>query len=153
MDLENIVVSDDQSLFADDFEYIDQFLEDCRIVGYSAGTLTSHGSNLRVMARHLHSKGISILSLDKKNLRSILVYLTDTRGVGSKSCNNYFSACARARTHKESCLQQKVVLRCCFLDSLVLFPSIPDMSILIRVFRTILLLGLNHFLYIGFHIS
>jgi integrase/recombinase XerD len=75
-----------------DLDYIKAFLLDCGLRGYSDGSITSHGSNLRIIARFLHKQGFSIIDVNKRALRLILGYLVNERKVGAKTRNNYMSA-------------------------------------------------------------
>ena len=75
-----------------DFYHIHSYLLDSQLRRLSAGTIQSYESNLRIVAKFLHSKSISILDLDKDNLRLVLEYLVTERGVNEKTLNNYFCA-------------------------------------------------------------
>jgi integrase/recombinase XerD len=75
-----------------DFSHIRSYLLDSQLRRLSAGTIQSYESNLRVVTKFLHSIEVSILDLDKDNLRLVLEYLVNERGVNEKTLNNYFCA-------------------------------------------------------------
>ena len=76
----------------DDVDLIAEFVKDCRLRGYSSETIRSHMSNLRTVSRFLNRNGLSFHDADKDSLRLLLDYLKDTRKVGHKTLDCYFSA-------------------------------------------------------------
>ena len=75
-----------------DVDLIRSFVDDCRLRGYSTETIRSHRSNLRTIQRFLKRSGLTFQGADKDALRRLLAYLKNTRRVGSKTVESYFSA-------------------------------------------------------------
>ena len=75
-----------------DFIHISSYLLDSKLRRLSGGTIQSYASNLKIVAKYLHSQGISILELDKDELRLVLEYLVNERKVNEKTLNNYYCA-------------------------------------------------------------
>ena len=68
------------------------FLDDCRLRSYSPETIRSHRSNLRTIHSFLKKNGLTFQVVDKDSLRKLLGYLKNTRCVGSKTVESYYSA-------------------------------------------------------------
>ena len=75
-----------------DVDLIRGFVDDCRLRGYSPETIRSHRSNLRTIHRFLRRNGAGFTDVDKDTLRRLLDYLKNTRHVGSKTVESYYSA-------------------------------------------------------------
>ena len=75
-----------------EWDLISGFVVDCELRGYSPETIRSHRSNLRTIARFLDSQGFGFRDVDKNVLKRVLTYLRNTRGVGQKTLESYFSA-------------------------------------------------------------
>jgi len=71
---------------------LEEFIEDCKLRGYSPETIRSHRSNLRTIRRYLESIDTRFVDVDKNTLRALLGYLKNTRKVGHKTVESYFSA-------------------------------------------------------------
>jgi len=76
----------------DEWDLISGFVNDCELRGYSPETIRSHRSNLRTIARYLDSQGFGFRDVEKNVLKRVLTYLRNTRGVGQKTLESYFSA-------------------------------------------------------------
>jgi len=76
----------------DEWNLISGFVDDCKLRGYSPETIRSHRSNLRTIARYLDSQGFGFRDVEKNVLKRVLTYLRNTRGVGQKTLESYFSA-------------------------------------------------------------
>jgi len=86
------IVSELSEVSHADVDLIVEFVKDCRLRGYSPETIRSHRSNLRTISRFLNQNGLSFLDVDKDALRMLLDYLKNTRKVGHKTVDSYFSA-------------------------------------------------------------
>jgi len=75
-----------------EWDLISGFVDDCELRGYSPETIRSHRSNLRTIARYLDSQGFGFRDVEKNILKRVLTYLRNTRGVGQKTRESYFSA-------------------------------------------------------------
>lgn len=75
-----------------DMGLVNDFMEDCRLRGYSPETIRSHRSNLRTIAKFLNNHMMSFTDVDKTVLRETLDYLRNERKVSQKTLENYFSA-------------------------------------------------------------
>jgi len=75
-----------------EWDLISGFVDDCELRDYSPETIRSHRSNLRTIARYLDSQGFAFRDVDKNVLKGVLTYLRNTRGVGQKTLESYFSA-------------------------------------------------------------
>ena len=75
-----------------DVDLIQGFVDDCRLRGYSPETIRSHRSNLRTIQHFLKRNSLGFQEADKDALRRLLAYLKNTRRVGSKTVESYFSA-------------------------------------------------------------
>ena len=75
-----------------DWGLILDFMEDCKLRGYSPETIRSHRSNLRTIARFLNTHMLSFTDVDKTVLRDTLDYLRNERKVSQKTIESYFSA-------------------------------------------------------------
>jgi len=75
-----------------DMGLINDFMEDCKLRGYSPETIRSHRSNLRTMARFLNNHMLGFTDVDKTVLGNILDYLRNERKVSQKTLESYFSA-------------------------------------------------------------
>ena len=73
-------------------DLIRDFVGDCRLRGYSPETIRSHRSNLRTIHRFLTRNGSGFTDVNKDTLRRLLDYLKNTRHVGSKTVESYYSA-------------------------------------------------------------
>ena len=76
----------------DEWDLISGFVDDCELRGYSPETIRSNRSNLRTIARFLDSQGFSFREVEKNVLKRVLTYLRNTRVVGQKTLESYFSA-------------------------------------------------------------
>jgi len=81
-----------EELDTGDVDLIRGFVDDCRLRGYSPETIRSHRSNFRTIQRFLKRNGLGFQEVDKDALRRLLAYLKNTRRVGSKTVESYFSA-------------------------------------------------------------
>ncbi|TFH12157.1 recombinase [Candidatus Bathyarchaeota archaeon] len=68
------------------------FIDDCRLRSYSPETIRSHRSNLRTINGFFKKNGLTFQEVDKDSLRKLLGYLKNTRRVGSKTVESYYSA-------------------------------------------------------------
>ena len=90
--MEGVIEVHETGEIANDLTQIRHYLNDARLRRLSGGTIRAYESNLRIIASHLHSQGMSILDLDKYSLKVVLDYLINERGVNEKTLNNYFCA-------------------------------------------------------------
>ena len=76
-----------------DMGLINDFMEDCKLRGYSPETIRSHRSNLRTIAKFLNNHMLGFTDVDKTILRNILDYLRNERnGATSHLWGNKSSA-------------------------------------------------------------
>lgn len=78
-----------------DMRLINDFMEDCKLRGYSPETIRSHRSNLRTIAKFLNNQMLSFTDVDKTVLKDTLEYLRNERKVSQKTLESYFSALSR----------------------------------------------------------
>jgi len=71
---------------------LEAFVEDMELRGLSPETIRSHRSNLRTVLRFWESQGVDPLAAGKEELRLLLTYLREERGVGAKTLGSYYSA-------------------------------------------------------------
>ena len=75
-----------------DMGLINDFMEDCKLRGYSPETIRSHRSNLRTIAKFLNNHMLSFTDVGMTVLRDTLDYLKNERKVSQKTLESYFSA-------------------------------------------------------------
>jgi integrase/recombinase XerD len=71
---------------------LDAFAGDCELRALTHGTIRSHSSNIRTVGLYLETKGFNYLDLDNDSLKQVLDYLSNTRKVGFKTLDCYFTA-------------------------------------------------------------
>lgn len=80
-----------ESKSAHDEKLIEEFILDCRLRKFSEESIRSYKSILKITSNFLQRNHLSLLSLDRYVLKTLLIYLTNDRGYSVKTLENYFS--------------------------------------------------------------
>lgn len=73
-------------------ELLRRFAEDCALRRMTPETIRAYRSNLRTIARFLEGRGRSFLDLTTDDLKAILAYAVNDRGLRTKTLHAYYSA-------------------------------------------------------------
>jgi len=80
-----------QDILEEARELIEEFCEDCRLRNMTDESIRRYRSCLQIFAKFLADRGVSVVNVDKKDLKAFLSFLRQ-RGVKYKTLENYFSA-------------------------------------------------------------